>query len=66
MATFFKDKKKDRDRQMKERKKVFDGSSSEESGDDKGGETRLKQGLTTLSRLWAQQHSLPSPKQKEI
>jgi hypothetical protein len=37
MASFFEDKIRERERQLKEKNKLLDGSSSEESGDDKGG-----------------------------
>jgi hypothetical protein len=44
MATFFEDRKKERERQMKERKKQIDGSSSEESGDDGSGRDETRTG----------------------
>jgi hypothetical protein len=63
MATFFEDKKKERERRRKERRR----SCSMEAAVRKVGtirveETRLRQGLTTLSLLLAQQHALPPPK----
>jgi hypothetical protein len=66
MATFFVDKKKERETQLKERKKkkLLDGSGSavRKVGTIRVEETRLKQGLTTLPLLLAQQHALPPPK----
>ena len=61
MATFFEDKKKERERQQKERRKLLDGSSSEGSGDDKGGRDETQTGTyNSLTPLGATTRTSPS------
>ncbi len=64
-ARFFEDKKRERERQLKERKKRLDGSDSE--GDEGGVKegNRLKWELTIPSHFSARQHAQLPPKQKE-
>jgi hypothetical protein len=44
MASFFEDKKREREGQLKERKKRLDGSSSEESGKSDSGRNKTQTG----------------------
>jgi hypothetical protein len=61
VATFFEDKKKERERQIKERKKLLDGSSSEERGEDKGGRDETQTGAyNSLTPLGATTRTPPS------
>ena len=60
MATFFEDKKKERERQQKGRRKLLDGSSSEGSGDDKGGRDETQTGTyNSLTPLGATTRTSP-------
>jgi hypothetical protein len=66
---FFKDKKKRRERQLKERKKLLDGSDSEGKEDSEDGREETQLGaydsLTPLGSTSYIMRSLPSLKQKE-
>ena len=61
MATFFEDRKKERERQMKERKKPLEGSSKGERGDDEGGGVETQTGAyDSLTPLGTTTHTPPS------
>ncbi len=61
MATFFEDRKKERERQMKERKKLLEGSSRGERGDDEGGGVETQIGAyDSLTPLGTTTHTSPS------